>query len=47
VTIQSDENWEWAGFLPLNTSATTPDLVYAIASVASGLTATVGVVEGP
>jgi hypothetical protein len=47
VTIQSDENWEWTGFLPLNPHATTPDIVYAISSVASGLTATVGVVEGP
>ncbi len=35
------------GFLPLLGHATTPDLLYALCSVASGATITLGQVEGP
>lgn len=35
------------GFLPLLGHATTPDLLYALCSVANGVTLTLGHVEGP
>lgn len=35
------------GFLPLLGHATTPDLLYALCSVADGATITLGCVEGP
>ncbi len=38
--------WEWTGFLPILGGAT-PDLVYAICNIASGITVTAGVIEGP
>ncbi|MEJ7783415.1 MAG: hypothetical protein WKF96_01340 [Solirubrobacteraceae bacterium] len=41
------ESLDWTGFEPLAGHATTPDLLYALASAAATLTITVGLVEGP
>jgi hypothetical protein len=46
VSVPAGDTLEWAGFLPLLGGAT-PDLLYALCSVASGVTITVGLVDGP
>lgn len=43
--LTQGQTWEWSGYLPLLGGG--PDLVYALCSVAGGVTVTVGVVEGP
>lgn len=47
VELPLGEVWEWNGAVPLMGHATTPDLIYAYASVASGATVTLGLVSGP
>lgn len=47
VSVAAGQSWEWSGYQPLFGHATTPDLVYGLASAASALTVTIGVVEGP
>lgn len=47
IDLPAGETWEWNGWVPLAGHASTPDLVYALASVASSATVTLGLVTGP
>lgn len=47
IDLPAGETWEWNGWVPLIGHASTPDLVYALASVASSATVTLGLVTGP
>lgn len=46
VPLQPGDVLEWSGFLPLLGGAS-PDLLYALCSVVTGATITVGTVDGP